>query len=133
MGCMEQDTGLGHFETVARNVVAAFPPAFRGPAGAVALRVAEWPSRDMLRDLGLHDPLDLTGLYEGVPMTEKSTWDQPVQPDTVWLFRAPILAEWQDRGNVALDDLIAHVTVHEFAHHFGWSDEEIARVDPWWE
>lgn len=87
----------------------------------------------MLADLGIADPLDLTGLYEGTPMTRKSVWDQPAQPDTVWLFREPILAEWRARGTVRLDDLIAHVTIHEFAHHFGWSDDDIARIDRWWE
>lgn len=87
----------------------------------------------MLRDLGMADRLQLTGLYEGVPLTQKSVWDQPMGPDLVWLFRQPILAEWRDRGDVALDDLIAHVTIHEFAHHFGWSDDDIAQIDRWWE
>lgn len=86
----------------------------------------------MLRDLGIADPLDLTGHYEGVPLTEKHLWDPSGEPDTVWLFRGPIIAEWRDRGNVDLFDLIAHVTVHEFAHHFGWSDDDIARIDKWW-
>ena len=123
---------LAHFEKVARRTVEAMPDAFRGPAQAVALRVVDWPPRDMLDDLGIDDPLELTGLYDGIPMTEKSVMDVAVQPDTVWLFRQPILAEWRDRGDVDLDDLIAHVVVHEFAHHFGWSDDDIGAVDEWW-
>ena len=59
--------------------------------------------------------------------------DQPHGPDTIWLFRRPILDEWADRGNVALGALVAHVYVHELAHHFGWSDADIAAIDPWWE
>ena len=47
-----------------------------------------------------------------------------------WIRRAN---EWAARGDVTLGELVAHVTVHEFAHHFGWSDEEIARIDRWWE
>lgn len=127
------DTSPGYFETVARRTVAALPGPFRGPAQEVALRIADWPSDDMLDDLGIEDPLDLTGLYEGVPLTEKSVWDVPQQPDAVWLFRHPIIEEWRDRGDVDLDDLIAHVVIHEFAHHFGWSDDDIARIDRWWE
>ncbi|MFD3190480.1 metallopeptidase family protein [Sedimentitalea sp. HM32M-2] len=130
---MAQDISLDHFLTVARATVAGLPEGFRGPARAVTLRVADWPDHEMLRNLGLARPLDLTGLYEGVPMTEKSVWDQPLVPDTVWLFREPILAEWRARGDVDLDDLITHVTIHEFAHHFGWSDAQIAAVDRWWE
>ena len=127
------DTSTRHFETVARRTVTGLPEPFRRHAAEVALVVAEWPDEAMLADVGLHEPLDLTGLYEGVPLTEKSVWDSPMQPDTVWLFRQPILAEWRDRGKVALDDLIAHVVIHEFAHHFGWSDDDIAAIDPWWE
>ncbi len=52
-------------------------------------------------------------------------------PDEVWLYRRAILDEWAERGDVALDALVAHVLVHELAHHFGWSDEDIARIDDW--
>ena len=130
---MSQAPSLDRIEQIARDTVAAMPPDVRRLAEQVALRVAEWPDPDMLRDLGITDPLDLTGLYEGIPMTEKSVFDHPVGPDVVWLFRQPILAEWRDRGTVPIEDLIAHVTVHEFAHHFGWSDADIATIDRWWE
>ena len=79
------------------------------------------------------EPFELTGLYDGTPLTQKSSFDQPEGPDTVWLFRRPILDEWAERGNVTLTELVAHVTIHEFAHHFGWSDADIARIDAWWE
>ena len=123
---------FAHFEKIARDTVAALPEAFRPAAEAVLLRVAEWPAPDMLDDLGIADARDLTGLFEGIPMTEKSVHDMAPPPDIVWLFRQPILAEWRDRGDVALDELIAHVVIHEFAHHFGWTDEQIALIDQWW-
>ena len=65
-------------------------------------------------------------------LTEKSVSDQPAQPDAIWLFRRAILDEWAARGDVALDVLVAHVMVHELAHHFGWSDADIATIDAWW-
>jgi predicted Zn-dependent protease with MMP-like domain len=99
----------------------------------VALRVEEFPPQDMLDDLGMDDGYDLTGLYDGIPLTEKSVMDQPMGPDTIWLFRRPILDEWADRGNVTLGELVAHVLVHELAHHLGWSDDDIAGIDRWWE
>jgi len=124
---------LDAIEEVARDTIAHFPAPFLGPARAVLLRVADWPDATMLRDLAIGNPLDLTGLYEGVPMTQKSMFDFPTRPDTVWLFREPILDEWHARGDVTLAALVAHVTVHEFAHHFGWSDDDIASIDRWWE
>lgn len=123
---------LEDIDTVARRTVAKLPPPFDGMAAQVALRVVDFAPEELLRDLGA-DPFELTGLYEGIPMTEKSVMDVPHGPDVVWLFRRPILDEWADRGNVTLTELVAHVTIHEFAHHFGWSDDDIAAIDPWWE
>ncbi|MEQ9039689.1 MAG: metallopeptidase family protein [Silicimonas sp.] len=119
-------------EAMALAAVAALPQAFRGPAKAVALRVEDFASDQMLDDLGIDSPFDLTGLYDGIPLTEKSVADQPGQPDAIWLFRRPILDEWVHRGDIALSDLVAHVMVHELAHHFGWSDDDIATIDEWW-
>lgn len=130
---MDSPLSLDQMFEVATTTVEAFPQAFRAAAREVNLQVTDWPDADMLRELGMHDALELTGLYEGIPLTEKSVFDQPMGPDTVWLFREPILAEWRDRGDIALPDLVAHVTVHEFAHHFGWSDADIATIDRWWE
>jgi predicted Zn-dependent protease with MMP-like domain len=124
---------LDEMEQMARRVVEGLPAPFRAPALAVAICVVDWPEQEMLDELEIDDPLDLTGLYDGIPMTEKSVFDQPMGPDTVWLFREPILDEWRARGDVTIEELVAHVTVHEFAHHFGWSDDDIAVVDPWWE
>lgn len=120
---------------MAHQTVAAFPPAFRDAAARVVIQVSDWPDDEMLADLGMHDPLELTGLYEGIPLTEKSVSDPGFGPDVVWLFRKPILAELDDRiaDGIDLETLVAHVTVHEFAHHFGWSDDDIATIDRWWE
>lgn len=130
---MTEPTDLQRIETFALQAVDGLPAPFRAAAAAVAVQVADWPTDEMLRDLDIDDPLDLTGLYEGTPITLKSVWDQPIGPDVVWLFARPILHEWRERGNVTLQDLVTHVTVHEFAHHFGWSDDDIASIDRWWE
>ena len=122
----------GVIEALALATVEALPDAFRAHARDVALRVEDFASDDMLADMKIDDPFQLTGLYEGVPLTEKSTADQPSQPDVIWLFRRAILDEWTGRGDVTLGALVSHVMVHELAHHFGWSDADIARVDEWW-
>jgi predicted Zn-dependent protease with MMP-like domain len=124
---------LAEFERLALAAIDALPPAFRKPASDVVLLIEDWPPAHILAEMEIDDPLELTGLYEGIPLTEKSQFDQPLGPDTVWLFREPILDEWRERGDIPLDVLIAHVVVHEFAHHFGWSDADIAAIDRWWE
>lgn len=99
----------------------------------MVLQVADFAEEELLKELQIADPFELTGLYDGIPLTEKSVFDQVLRPDTIWLFRRAILDEWCARGDVSLRDLVAHVTVHELAHHFGWSDDDIAVIDRWWE
>ncbi|KFI33603.1 Neutral zinc metallopeptidase [Haematobacter missouriensis] len=124
---------LEDMEALAREAIAALPGQFRAEALKVALRVEDFAPEDLLAEMEMEDPFELTGLYEGIPLPEKSVMDQPMRPDTIWLFRRPILDEWVARGDVALGDLVGHVVVHELAHHFGWSDEDIATIDRWWE
>ncbi|MFP4274323.1 MAG: metallopeptidase family protein [Paracoccaceae bacterium] len=124
---------LDEIEQIARTAIESLPEPFRPAARAVALRVEELAPDWMLDEMRITDPFELTGLYDGIPMTEKSVMDQPTGPDTIWLFRRAILDEWCARGDVTLEALVAHVTVHELAHHFGWSDEDIAMIDRWWE
>jgi predicted Zn-dependent protease with MMP-like domain len=120
-------------EALAREAAAALPPPFAGLARGVLIRVEEIADDDLCDELEVDDPLTLTGVYEGRALTERSHDDPPALPDTVRLFRRAILDEWADRGDVTLGALVGHVLVHEFAHHLGWSDDDIAAIDRWWE
>ena len=117
---------------MAEAVRDGFPAPFATAARDVRIVVEDWADDDTLDALEVEDPYDLSGLYEGVPLTERSV-EAPSPPSSVTLFRRAILDEWAGRGDVTLSTLVAHVTVHEFAHHFGWSDDDIARIDRWWE
>jgi predicted Zn-dependent protease with MMP-like domain len=125
--------GLHEIEVMAEAARAALPAAFGAPAAQIVLRVVDFAPDAMLDELEIDDGFELTGLYDGIPLTEKSVMDQPMSPDVIWLFRRPILDEWAARGDIALGALVAHVMVHEMAHHFGWSDADIASIDRWWE
>ena len=124
---------LAAFVQMAEQALLALPEPYRRAAMQVALRIEDFASDEMLDEMEIENPFELTGLYEGIPLTEKSVMDQPLGPDVIWLFRRAILEEWADRGDIMLGHLIGHVLVHELAHHFGWSDADIAEIDPWWE
>jgi predicted Zn-dependent protease with MMP-like domain len=124
---------LDAIEMLARATLNDLPPEFSSPAHQIVLRIADFAPEDILDDMGVDDAFELTGLYDGVPMTEKSVMDMVDRPDTIWLFRRPILDEWAERGDVTLGQLVGHVLVHELAHHFGWTDDQIAEIDRWWE
>ncbi|WFE74431.1 metallopeptidase family protein [Halomonas sp. M1] len=119
------------FAEIVAQTLETLPEDFRQAAGAVALQITDFAPDTFLAEMSLDDPFELTGLYTGTPLTEKSVMDQPMEPDTIWLFRRPILDEWVARGDIELGALIAHVFIHELAHHFGWSDGDIATIAPW--
>ena len=124
---------LAEIEALAHAARDSLPEAFRPASRGVVIRVEDFAPEAVLEDLGIESPFDLTGLYDGIPLTEKSVMDTPHGPDTIWLFRRAILDEWAARGDVELEALVTHVLVHEMAHHFGWSDDDIAAIDRWWE
>ncbi|WP_153010473.1 metallopeptidase family protein [Falsirhodobacter sp. alg1] len=124
---------LATLEKLAYQTVADLPQPWQGAAATIVLIVEDFPDEALMAEMDIHDSFALTGLYEGIPLTQKSVMDQPMGPDVIRLFRRPILDEWCDRGNVTLRELVSHIMVHELAHHFGWSDDDIAAIDPWWE
>ncbi len=116
---------LDDLDRYAREAWAQLPQEFRDLAGDVLIRVEDFANEEILADMGVDDPFELTGLYSGVDLTQRSVMDpEPGQP-MVFLFRRPILDEWIERGDVGLHDLVSHVLVHEIGHHFGLSDEHM--------
>ncbi len=118
---------------IAERTLHALPDPVRARCEGLGIVVEDWPDEEVLAALGIEDPLELTGLYEGTPLTDRSVTDQPTTPDLVRLYRLPILFEWAERGEVTLGEIVAHVLIHEIAHHFGFSDAAIAAIDRWWE
>jgi predicted Zn-dependent protease with MMP-like domain len=119
---------LDDLDRLARTAWEAMPASFRKLAGDVIIRIEDFADEDVLADLGLEDPFELTGLYAGVDLTRRSIMDPQPHAPMVFLYRRPILDEWVDRGDVALSDLVAHVLVHEVGHHFGLSDEQMDAI-----
>ena len=116
-------------EALARAALARLPAQFREHLGDVVLRVEEFADDALLVELGIEDPFDLTGVYEGTPLHHKSIEHSGRLPDRIRLFRAPILDEWIARGDETLEHLVAHVLVHEVGHHFGLSDETMHALE----
>lgn len=116
---------LDDLDQLARDAWADMPAAFRSLAGDVIFRIEDFADEEVLRDLGIEDPFELTGLYQGVDLTERSIMDPAPSTPIVCLYRRPILDEWIARADVSLADLVAHVLVHEIGHHFGLSDDQM--------
>jgi predicted Zn-dependent protease with MMP-like domain len=120
---------LDDLAALAERAYAALPENFRKLVGDVVFQVADFADEDVLEELGIEDPFELTGLYQGVSLAHRSVLDPSPSAAMVFLYRRPILDEWAERGDLALGELVGHVLVHEIGHHFGLSDEDIHRVE----
>jgi predicted Zn-dependent protease with MMP-like domain len=120
---------LDEMAAMAARAFAALPEQFRKMAGEVVFRVDDFPPDDVLDELGIEDPFGLTGLYSGVSLADRSIFSAAAEPSRVFLYRRPILDEWAENGEVTLEELVAHVLVHEIGHHFGLSDEDIDAIE----
>ena len=115
-------------EAIARRALEALPEPFAGHLRDVVLLVEDFADEATLEAMGIEEPFDLTGIYEGIPITERSVEHTGTLPDRIRLFRRPILDEWAG-GEESLEHLVAHVVVHEVGHHFGLSDEDMHRLE----
>jgi predicted Zn-dependent protease with MMP-like domain len=115
-------------ERLAEAAIARMPGQFRRHLEGVVLRIDDWPDEEVLDQLGIEDSLDLTGLYTGRPIGEQSSLLSGELPAMIHLYRLPLLHEWAETG-VSLEDLVAHVIVHEVGHHFGFSDADMHAIE----
>ncbi len=120
---------LDDLAALAEQAFAALPAEFRKLAGEVVFRVDDFATEEVLAELDLEDPFQLTGLYSGVDLAHRSVFDPEPHPSMVFLYRRPILDEWAERGDIPLAELVSHVLVHEIGHHFGLSDDDMADIE----
>jgi predicted Zn-dependent protease with MMP-like domain len=84
----------------------------------VVVVVAEAPERAQARRFG-----NLLGLYEGIPLLDRTSHYSGAMPDKITIFKKNI----EERCSTAeeLEKEVQHVVMHEIAHHFGITDEEL--------
>lgn len=123
-----REPSAAEFESLARAVLARLPEVFARALEGVVLKVEEFATDEQLDSLGIEDPYDLTGLYEGVALNERSQWDSEGLPPVITLFRQPLLAEMEETG-VGFAELVRHVVIHEAGHHFGLSDDDMHALE----
>jgi predicted Zn-dependent protease with MMP-like domain len=115
-------------EAIARDAMEALPEPFASHLSHVVLQVDEYANDALLAEMGIEHPLDLTGVYEGIPIGQRSVETSGTLPDRIRLFRQPILAEWAEEGE-AFEHLIRHILIHEVGHHFGLSDDDMHALE----
>ena len=124
----KQAPSLADLEALAALAWRRLPRQFRDLCDNVVIRVVDFPTDEVLDDLGLDSPFDLLGLFQGVSLDRRSVMDPAGLPNMVYLYRRPILDYWAEHEET-LGHLVTHVLVHEIGHHFGLSDADMEHIE----
>jgi predicted Zn-dependent protease with MMP-like domain len=119
---------LAEIEELAQRALGTIPRRLKKHLGRVVIQVEEFPDEETEAAMGLESPFDILGLYRGVALPHKSVSDTRPDLDMIFLYRRPILDYWCETGE-DLVHLVRHVLIHEIGHHFGFSDEDMARIE----
>jgi predicted Zn-dependent protease with MMP-like domain len=114
------------FEDLVAEALETLPEAFKNRMDNVEIVVQDWPSRETMRQAGVHHPSQLLGFYHGVPLTERGHNYYLVLPDKISIYRRPILMHARTPEQVR--QTIQRVVRHEIAHHFGIDDEHLHEI-----
>lgn len=120
---------LADLEAIALEARDRLPEPFRAMVAHVPVLIEDFcEDEEVLAELGIESPWDLSGLYSGTAEPHKSTGHIAQDTDRIFLFRRPLLDEWCETG-IDLATLIRHVMIHEIGHHFGFSDEDMHAIE----
>lgn len=120
--------GLTDLEIIARDELRRIPQELRRFVKDVLIRIEDFPSEEVEEEMDLESPFDLLGLYHGVAMVHQSVLDVRTSPDMIFLYRRPILDYWCETEQ-DLRAVVRHVLIHEIGHHFGFSDEDMDKIE----
>jgi predicted Zn-dependent protease with MMP-like domain len=108
----------GRFEEYAQDALDSLPPDLRTRMSNVEIVIEDEPPSG--------EPL--LGLYQGVPLTRRSSHYGGVLPDKITIYRGPLVRLYgQDVESLRRE--VGRVVLHEVAHHFGISDQRLIEID----
>jgi predicted Zn-dependent protease with MMP-like domain len=119
---------LADIEALAYDALTTIPDELRRHVANVVIQVEDFPDDEVAEEMELETPFDLLGLYSGVSLDRKSISDGGGMPDMIFLYRRAILDYWCESGET-LSHIVRHVLIHEIGHHFGFSDEDMERIE----
>ncbi len=119
---------LAELEVLAGEVFRHLPKRFRDLCAGVVIQVDEFPSEEVLHEMGAQTEFDILGLFQGVGLPFRAESAAVQMPNMIWLYRRPILDYWAEHDE-RLGAIVKHVLVHEIGHHFGLSDDDMHAIE----
>jgi predicted Zn-dependent protease with MMP-like domain len=115
------------FESRVADALQSIPRRFRRAMKNIAIIVEDEPSAELLEEMEIEPPDTLLGLYQGIPLTERSSSYGNALPDRVLIFQGPHERDSEDDDDLVV--AIAETLIHEIGHYFGLSEEEIEEIE----
>jgi len=120
------------FAVVTEQVLAAIPAEFLKEIGNLTFVVEDWAPPELLAEYDDADPLEFLGEYRGSPLPERSQDDVGALPDLIVLYQGAIEA-YAEEFDEPIEKVIRETLVHEIAHYFGFSEEEMEKIETLWQ
>ena len=115
------------FEELVVLALRKLPKFFKKKMKNVDVVVEDRASRDLLSEIGLQSPLELLGLYQGIPLDRRGFYYGNVLPDKITLFQIPIESICQTREEI--EEKVKEVVMHEVGHYFGLDDDRLEELE----
>ncbi|HKB12760.1 MAG TPA: metallopeptidase family protein [Vicinamibacterales bacterium] len=115
------------FEQLVAEALHSIPRRFRKAMQNIAIVVEDEPAQDLLDDMEIEPPDTVLGLYQGTPLTERTSSYGNVLPDRVLIFQGPHERAAEDEDDLVV--AIGETLIHEIGHYFGLSEEEIEEIE----
>lgn len=121
----------GEFEQLANRVIASIPEEYRRHLNNLVFVIEDVPSESLLAEAGYPPGEELLGFYRGHPLSVRQHDLIQTEPDMIFLFQVPIEAEANETG-LSVHRVIRETVLHEVAHYFGFSEDEMDRIEALW-
>ena len=108
------------------SAVDRLPLEFREQLKNIVITVEKRPSPSLLREMGLPPGEPLLGIYQGVPLPERSVVDPPLYPDAITLFQEPL-----ESICATPEELLEEIEItlaHEIAHFLGIGEDRLQEL-----
>jgi predicted Zn-dependent protease with MMP-like domain len=115
------------FEELVVLALKRLPKFFKKKMKNVDVVVEDRASGDLLSEMDLRSPLELFGLYQGVPLDRRGFYYGNVLPDKITLFQIPIESMCKTKEEVK--EKVKEVVIHEVGHYFGLDDEKLRELE----
>ncbi|MFH1453021.1 MAG: metallopeptidase family protein [Armatimonadota bacterium] len=113
------------FEETVIEALDELPDFFKKKIENLSVVVEDEPTPEQLDQVHVSGRDVLLGLYQGIPLAERTHFYGSVMPDKITIFKKSIERVYRTRDEVK--KAVIHTVQHELAHHFGITDEELKK------